>query len=111
MADTVTSQTIEDGPRTAIFAFTNVSDGTGESAVTKIDVSSLSKDPLPKTPSIPVEIQLPSRFWMNSSSCFLASKPCGPRISPCEKPSTHRTSAASLCSACLAIFSASRMAS
>jgi hypothetical protein len=45
MADTVTSQTIEDGPRTAIFAFTNVSDGTGESAVTKIDVSALSKNP------------------------------------------------------------------
>jgi len=45
MADTVTSQTIEDGPRTAIFAFTNVSDGTGASAVTKIHVSSLSKDP------------------------------------------------------------------
>ena len=45
MADTVTSQTIEDGPRTAILAFTNVSDGTGESAVTKIDVSALSSNP------------------------------------------------------------------
>ena len=39
MADTVTSKTIEDGPRTAIMYFTNVSDGTGESAVAKVDVS------------------------------------------------------------------------
>ena len=42
MADAVTTQTIQDGGKTAIFRFTNVSDGTGESAVAKIDVSSLA---------------------------------------------------------------------
>ena len=41
MADAVTSQTIQDGNNTAILKFTNVSDGTGESAVKKVDVSAL----------------------------------------------------------------------
>ena len=41
MADTVASQTILDGPTHAVMKFTNISDGTGESAVTKVDVSSL----------------------------------------------------------------------
>lgn len=44
MADAVTSQTILDGDRLAIFKFTNISDGTGETAVTKIDVSTLAPD-------------------------------------------------------------------
>ena len=44
MADAVTSQTIQDGERKAILKFTNISDGTGESAVTKIDVSSLANN-------------------------------------------------------------------
>lgn len=42
MADAVTSQTLADGPKTAVMKFTNVSDSTGESAVTKVDVSALS---------------------------------------------------------------------
>ena len=42
MADAVTSQTIQDGEKTAILKFTNVSDGTGESAVKKVDVSALA---------------------------------------------------------------------
>jgi len=42
MADTVTSQTIQDGEKTAVLKFTNVSDGTGESAVKKVDVSALT---------------------------------------------------------------------
>ena len=42
MADTVASQTIVDGPKYAVLKFTNVSDGTGESAVTKVDVSALA---------------------------------------------------------------------
>ena len=42
MADPVTSQTIQDGVRVAIMKFTNVSDGTGESAVKKVDVSALA---------------------------------------------------------------------
>jgi hypothetical protein len=44
MADAVTSQTIQDGEKTAILKFTNVSDGTGESAVKKVDVSALAKN-------------------------------------------------------------------
>ena len=42
MADTVASQTLQDGIKQAVFKFTNVSDGSGESAVKKIDVSALS---------------------------------------------------------------------
>ena len=42
MADVVTSQTIQDGEKTAIMKFTNVWDGTGESAVKKVDVSALT---------------------------------------------------------------------
>ena len=42
MADAVTSQTLMDGERLAIMKFTNISDGTGETAVTKVNVSSLN---------------------------------------------------------------------
>tara|TARA_R100000664_G_C2701346_1_gene101543 strand:+ start:105 stop:506 length:402 start_codon:yes stop_codon:yes gene_type:complete len=44
MADTVTSQTIQDGEKIAVLKFTNVSDGTGESAVKKVDVSALASN-------------------------------------------------------------------
>jgi|TARA_R100001443_G_scaffold25377_1_gene38212 hypothetical protein len=44
MADTVASQTIDDGPKYAVIKLTNVSDGTGESAVTKVDVSGLASN-------------------------------------------------------------------
>jgi hypothetical protein len=42
MADAVTSQTIFDGERVAVMKFTNVSDGTGEAGVVKVDVSALA---------------------------------------------------------------------
>ena len=42
MADAVTSQTLIDGERLAIMKFTNISDGTGETAVTKVNVSALT---------------------------------------------------------------------
>ena len=42
MADAVASQTILDGERLFIAKFTNISDGTGETGVVKIDVSTLS---------------------------------------------------------------------
>jgi len=45
MADAVATTTIIDGPRKAVIYCTNTSDGTGESAVTKIDVSALSQNP------------------------------------------------------------------
>ena len=42
MADAVTSQTIIDGERNCVMKFTNVIDGSGESAVAKVDVSALA---------------------------------------------------------------------
>lgn len=47
MADVVSTKTIEDDILYYVGVFTNVSDGTGESGVKKIDVSALS--PAPKT--------------------------------------------------------------
>lgn len=45
MPDNVSSQTILDGSRNVVMKFTNTSDGTGEAAVTKVDVSALSGAP------------------------------------------------------------------
>ncbi len=42
MADAVTSQTLVDGDKTAVIKLTNISDGTGESSVKKVDVSALN---------------------------------------------------------------------
>ena len=42
MADAVTRQTLSDGDRTAVMKFTNISDGSGESSVKKVDVSTLT---------------------------------------------------------------------
>lgn len=44
MVDTVTTQTLLDGERLVIMKFTNVSDGTGETAVNKIVVANLAAD-------------------------------------------------------------------
>ena len=44
MADAVASQIIVDGPSFVAIKLTNISDGTGESAVTKVDVSALEAD-------------------------------------------------------------------
>jgi hypothetical protein len=41
MADVVATQTLFDGERMAIMKFTDISDGTGETKVTKVDVSTL----------------------------------------------------------------------
>ena len=43
MADAVTATTVIDGPKSVVIYCTNTSDGTGEAAVTKVDVSELSK--------------------------------------------------------------------
>ena len=45
MADAVTTTSVVDGSRTAVIYCTNTSDGTGEWAVTNVDVSSLSTSP------------------------------------------------------------------
>ena len=42
MADAVTSQTLLDSEKKCIFKFTNISDGSGEANVKKIDVSTLT---------------------------------------------------------------------
>lgn len=42
MADAVSSQILADGLSQAVMKFINVSDGTGESAVLKVDVSALA---------------------------------------------------------------------
>lgn len=42
MADAVATQILFDGERTAIMKFTDISDGTGETKVLKVDVSALS---------------------------------------------------------------------
>jgi hypothetical protein len=46
MADAVSTQTLLDGERLVIQKFTNISDGTGETGVVKVDVSTLSPDHL-----------------------------------------------------------------
>lgn len=42
MADTVTNRTLYDGTENCVVVLTNSSDGTGESAVLKVDVSALN---------------------------------------------------------------------
>lgn len=60
MADTVASQTIQDGERTAVLRFTNVSDGTGESNVAKVDVSALAKNSAGKSCT---EVAIQRIYW------------------------------------------------
>ena len=45
MADAVTSQTIVDTEKRVVMKFTNLSDGNGEAAVKKVDVSALTAHP------------------------------------------------------------------
>jgi len=42
MADAIATQTLIDGDKKVVQKFTNISDGTGEAAVVKVDVSSLA---------------------------------------------------------------------
>ena len=56
MVDAVTTQTVVDGGRFEVIKFTNVSDGTGEAAVLKVDVSTLSVDPMSRMPCTGVSI-------------------------------------------------------
>jgi len=60
MADTVTTQTIQDGERTAVLKFTNVSDGSGESAVKKVDVSALASNSAGKECT---EVHIQRIYW------------------------------------------------
>tara|TARA_R110001592_G_scaffold319468_1_gene597154 strand:+ start:45 stop:449 length:405 start_codon:yes stop_codon:yes gene_type:complete len=56
MADAVTSTTLSDSDRSAVVQLTNLSDGTGESAVTKIDVSALAPKSTDGTPCTGVRL-------------------------------------------------------
>lgn len=47
MADAVATTKLEEGPRNAVFHFTNQSDATGEAAVAKIDVATSFAAPFP----------------------------------------------------------------
>ena len=62
MADAVTSQTLIDGARTTVMAFTNVSDGNGESAVAKVDASALQGMAGPGGSSVSTDIRI-SQVW------------------------------------------------
>ena len=46
MADALTSQVIQDGGRTAVLKYTNISDGTGQSAAVLVSAAGLSADPV-----------------------------------------------------------------
>ena len=52
MADAVTSQTLSDGDRIAVMKFTNISDGSGEASVAKVDVSALAANSAGATPAL-----------------------------------------------------------
>ena len=52
MADAVTSQTLSDGDRIAVMKFTNISDGSGEASVAKVDVSALAASNAGLTPAL-----------------------------------------------------------
>ena len=57
MADALTSQVIQDGGRTAVLKYTNISDGSGQSAAILVDVSGLSVDPVTKQVCTGVTLQ------------------------------------------------------
>ena len=77
MADAVTSQTIMDGARHVVMSFTNVSDGSGESAVTKVDVSALESDPMTGAAcdGVSIESVTFSTFGMSVKLLWVATTP------------------------------------
>ena len=85
MADAVTSQTIlDDGGKNLIMKFTNISDGTGESAVAKIDVSALTSSAITGQACNRVVINRIwfsnvgmgfSLYWNASSNMFICQAP------------------------------------
>tara|TARA_R110002167_G_scaffold61628_4_gene174068 strand:- start:270 stop:674 length:405 start_codon:yes stop_codon:yes gene_type:complete len=62
MADVVTTQTLIDGARTTVMAFTNVSDGNGEAAVAKVDISTLQGMGGPGGSSVSTDVRI-SQVW------------------------------------------------
>ena len=74
MADAVTSTTIQDGDRVAIVQLTNTSDGTGESAVVKKDVSALASNSASGLPCTGVKLGkiVYSTFGMSAKLLWVA---------------------------------------
>ena len=65
MADAVTSQTLLDADRNVVMKFTNLSDGTGESAVTKVDPALLNAFSGGGTPTeVSIDFIIASTFGM-----------------------------------------------
>src|SRR6186997_1970139 len=58
MADAVSTNTLHSGTTKKIVCFNNVSDGTGESGVTKVDISTLT--------GAPAKVKI-NRIWWSSS--------------------------------------------
>ena len=84
MADATTSQTIQDGGRNLIMKFTNVSDGTGQSAATLVDVSGLNANPTTGAACSRIVLQRMwfsnvgmgfKLFWNASTNMFIAQAP------------------------------------
>lgn len=66
MADAVSTQVISDGPKYAVIKFTNISDGTGEAAVVKVDPATLSKLGGPGADkAVPTELSI-ERIWYDT---------------------------------------------
>jgi hypothetical protein len=62
MGDTVTTRTLYSGTKKLIQQYTNVSDGTGESAVSKLDISTLTNSAGETVTAIKI-----NRIWGNVS--------------------------------------------
>lgn len=56
MADTVTTQILVNNARNLVIKFTNESDGTGESGVTKVDATSLTFANMGQAPGIHLKV-------------------------------------------------------
>ena len=61
MTDTVSTKVILDGNRNYVAVFQNDSDGTGESAVTKVDISTLG--PGPDSVNAPASVAIEAIEW------------------------------------------------
>lgn len=65
MADAVTSETLVDSNSHAVMRFRSVSDGSGESAVVKVDVSALGGNTV-GSPTIACSLVTIEQIWFNT---------------------------------------------
>ena len=63
MADAVTSQKLVDTDKKLVFKFTNISDGSGEASVLKVDVSGLNTNDQGETCTRVTLSQLWKRYY------------------------------------------------